>query len=425
MKKIYLLGASLLLLFQFDAYAQEETDPDEVSLKIISTRKPGLKIVEDFNETTGQHYRDPKAPRFLLYDQKREIAFGVGGFVRVRTAYDFGGSPTSDFGFVPATIPVPTDLLTKNRFNMDASKSTLFFKLLGNNDKVGQFQAYVAGRFSGAGGAFVLTDAYVTLLGFTVGRTWSTFNDLAAVPPTIDFQGPNGAAEMRTTQIRYTGDFGKGFSYAVAAEMPNTTGTYAPTQTVETTQRIPDIPVYVQYNWGEKKASHVRAAGVMRNMNYRDVINNTTETETSFGMQLSTNVELTSFMEFYGQITYGKGIAQYINDLSGRGLSLIQNPSKPGKMQAQEALGWFAQIQFNLSKDVYATAGYSQAEVFPDQLTVPDSNYRYGQYIVGNVFYNLTTDFKVGVEYLWGDRVNIDGASASANRVQTLIQFNF
>lgn len=425
MKKIIFPIIAILALSQIGAKAQEQNDPEVVSLKIISTQTPGIEIVEDFHSTTSKHFHDPKAPRFLLYDQQRKIAFGIGGFVRVRTAYDFAGSPTNSFGFIPYSIPVPSDPSNKNNFRMDASKSTLFFKLLGNNSKIGKFQAYVSGSFTGNNDAFVLDDAYISLLGFTVGRTWSTFNDISAVPPTVDFQGPNGAAEMRTTQIRYSHSLADGLSFAIAAELPQTTVTYIPLETAETTQRVPDIPAYLQYNWGKSGSSHIRVAGVMRNINYRNLIANKTETATGYGVQLSSNIQINPIIEFYGQVTYGKGISQYINDLSGNGLSLIKDTGKEGKMKPQEALGWFAQVQFNLTKSLFTTAGYSQAKVFPKVGTAGDSQYRYGQYIVGNIFYNVGSDFQFGLEYLWGNRVDISGEKASANCIQSVIQFNF
>jgi hypothetical protein len=425
MRKISFLIPVFFMFAQINSYAQEQTDPEEITLKIISTKDKGISIVEDFHETMNQHVREPKAPRFLLYDQKREVAFGIGGFVRVRTAYDLGGSLSNSFGFIPSDISVPVNPLTKNGFNMDASKSTIFFKLLGNNSDIGQYQAYVAGRFTGPGNSFAWTDIYVTLMGFTVGHTWSTFNDLSAVPPTVDFQGPNGAAEMRTTQIRYSRNINKNLSFAIAAELPKTTGTFVPQQTAETSQRIPDIPAYLQYNWGNKLESHIRLSGVMRNMNYYDLLTSKTETQTAFGGQLSTNIEFSSLLEFYGQVTYGKGIEQYINDLSGNGLSLVRNPNRAGKMDAQEALAWFAQMQFNLTKSVFTTVGYSQAKLFPKDGAALGSQYRYGQYVVGNVFYNFGSDFQLGLEYLWGNRVNMNGDKAPANCIQTLIQFNF
>jgi len=79
-----------------------------------------------------------------------------------------------------------------------------------------------------------------------------------------------------------------------------------------------------------------------------------------------------------------------------------------------------------MTSALYTTVGYSQAKIFPQVSTGADAEkYRYGQYLVGNVFYNVGTDFQLGLEYLWGDRVNRNTQKASANCVQALIQFNF
>jgi len=417
----FILGAVLT------AKAQDEkkSASDSVSLRLVHTKSKGNDIVDFLHATTSKHFHDPKAPRFLLYDQQHKIAFGIGGYVRMRTAYDFNGSPTNSFGFIPNSIPVPKDPLTKNNFRMDASKSTVFFRLIGDNDQIGKFQAYVSGSFTGVNSSFVLDDAYVSLLGFTVGRTWSTFNDVAVIPPTVDFQGPNGVAEMRTTQIRFSNYITDNVSFGIAAELPQTTGTYAPMKNTETTQRIPDFPAYVQVGWGADQSSHARVAGVLRNINYRDLVANKTETATGYGVQLSSLAKLAPFITFYGQATYGKGVAEYINDLSGRGLSLVNDNNEVGKMIPQEALGWFTQLQFNMTSSLYTTFGYSQAKLFPQVTDDNSDKYRYGQYVVGNIFYNVGTDFQLGLEYLWGDRVNMNKQKAGANCVQAMIQFNF
>lgn len=425
MKKLFVVSLIFGTFLKANAQEEKANPVDSVSMKIIHSRVPGVDIIDFLRSTTSKHVHDPNPPRFLLYDQQHKVAFGIGGYVRVRTAYDINGSPTNSFGFIPNSIPVPADPLTKNTFRMDASKSTLFFKLVGDNSKIGKFQAYISGSFTGVNSSFALDDAYISLLGFTVGRTWSTFNDVAVIPPTVDFQGPNGVAEMRTTQIRYSNMLSERLSFGIAAELPQTTGTYVPLETTETTQHVPDIPVYLQYNWGKGDVSHVRVAGVMRNISYRDLVVNKTETATGYGVQLSSTAQITPFAKFYGQATYGKGIAQYINDLSGRGLSLVKDADKEGKMLPQEALGWFTQVQFNLSSSVFTTVGYSQAKIFPQSTQGIGEKYRYGQYVVGNIFYNVGTDFQFGLEYLWGNRVNINNDKAAANCVQAMVQFNF
>lgn len=429
-KKI--LAPMLATLFIASYSANAQNNMDEESLIEESSNADGVTVIEAFKETMGDHFTDPKAPNFIYYDKKKNIALGLGGNVRVRTSYDFDGSPSSSDGFVPYTIPVPGDKLTRNRLAMDAGNSTLFFKVLGNNTKLGQYQLYLSANFSGKNYGFVLQDAYIKMLGFTIGRTWSTFNDLAAIPPTVDYQGPNGAAEMRTEQIRYSRNFTDQLSFGVAAEISQTTGRFGQSiKDLEMSQRVPDIPMYFQYAFGQKNSSHVRVAGVLRTMNYMNEVQDKTKYATGYGVQVSSKIDVCPFFTFYGQMTYGDGIAQYINDLSGNGLSLVsaadQSNGPTGKMKAVEAMGWFVQGRFNITSDIYATAGYSQAKIFPgvDKISLPDTNYRYGQYIVGNLFYNITSDFQLGIEYLYGNRVNINGEKGHANRIETLIQYNF
>lgn len=433
MKKRILLPVIALLGISSLAVNAQETVGE--SITILSTKDDNAEIIEAFKETESKHFSDPKAPRFLLYDQKRKVAFAIGGNVRLRAAYDMDGSPTSKDAFIPYTIPTGSNSFDRSKFDMSVAHSTLFFKLLGDNDKLGQYQVYVSGIF-GTDNTFKLQDAYIQMLGFTIGRTWSTFNDLAAVPPTIDWQGPNGAAEMRTEQIRYTRNITDQLSFGVAAELSQTTGRYGqPIEDLKQSQRVPDVPAYLQYAFGANNGSHVRLAGVWRNMNYEReftnaegaIIDRKTKFATGYGVQLSSKVNINPMFTMYAQMNYGNGIAQYINDLSGNGLSLVGDKKDEGKMKAPEAMGWFVQGQVNFTPNLYATAGYSQARVMSkrDKLDLQDTDYRYGQYIVTNVFYNLTSDLQLGLEYLHGDRVNFNKDKGHANRVQALVQFNF
>ena len=431
-KKILLPVIALLGMSSVSLKAQETVGE---SITILSIKDDSTEIVEAFKETESEHFADPKAPRFLLYDQKRKVAFGIGGNVRLRTAYDFDGSPSSKDAFIPYSIPTGGGNMDRSKFDMNVAHSTLFFKLLGDNDKLGQYQVYVSGAFA-TDNTFKLEDAYVKVLGFTIGRTWSTFNDLAAVPPTIDWQGPNGAAEMRTEQIRYTRGITDQLSFGAAVELSQSTGRYGqPINDLKQSQRLPDVPVYLQYAFGANNGSHVRLAGVMRNMNYgRDftneegtVINAKTKYLTAYGVQLSSKVNINPMFTLYGQVNYGNGIAQYINDLSGNGLSLVGDKNDKGKMKAPKAVGWFVQGQVNFTPSLYATAGYSQARIMSkqDKFDLQDTDYSYGQYMVGNVFYNLTSDLQLGLEYLYGNRVDFNKDKGHANRIQALVQFNF
>ena len=86
-----LLGMSLLPLC---ANAQKKViieDKEPNSIMFVSRDKAGDEIIRIMEETQLKRFHEPKAPRFLLTDQKGKFALGIGGYVRATAEYDFGG----------------------------------------------------------------------------------------------------------------------------------------------------------------------------------------------------------------------------------------------------------------------------------------------------------------------------------------------
>ena len=298
---------------------------------------------------------------FLLTDQQGKFALGIGGYLKTTMEYDFNGI-VDDVDFIPALIPQPGSTSVRNQFQMDASTSTIFLKLVGRTKHLGNFIVYTAGNFRGSGKTFELQNAYLSFLGFTMGYDTGLFMDLAAAPPTIDFQGPDGMTFYRATQLRYEANVMKGLKVGVGVEMPSVDGT--PAQDVRIgKQRMPDIPAYVQYSWA--KASHIRVGGILRSMTYEDQVNNKAKSLTGWGIQASGTARLGGF-QLYGQYTYGRGIAQYLNDISNLNVDIVPLADESGRMQVLPMKGWYAGLQYNFSKRVFASATYSQSRLFTE-----------------------------------------------------------
>ena len=329
---------------------------------IISKDKNGKEeLINVFEETQRPHFHDPRAPRFLLTDQQGKFALGIGGYLKTTMEYDFNGI-VDDVDFIPALIPQPGSTSVRNQFQMDASTSTIFLKLVGRTKHLGNFIVYTAGNFRGSGKTFELQNAYLSFLGFTMGYDTGLFMDLAAAPPTIDFQGPDGMTFYRATQLRYEANVMKGLKVGVGVEMPSVDGT--PAQDVRIgKQRMPDIPAYVQYSWA--KASHIRVGGILRSMTYEDQVNNKAKSLTGWGIQASGTARLGGF-QLYGQYTYGRGIAQYLNDISNLNVDIVPLADESGRMQVLPMKGWYAGLQYNFSKRVFASATYSQSRLFTE-----------------------------------------------------------
>ena len=240
------------------------------------------------------------------------------------------------------------DTQVRNQFQMDAGTSTIFLKLVGRTKHLGNFIVYTAGNFRGSGKTFELQNAYLSSSASRWAMTRAVM-DLAACPPTIDFQGPDGMTFYRATQLRYEANLMKGLKVGVGVEMPSVDGTPAKDVRINK-QRMPDIPAYVQYSW--TKGSHVRVGGILRSMTYEDEVSNKAKSITGWGIQASATVGLGNFRA-YGQFTYGKGIAQYLNDMSNLNVDIVPVADEAGRMQVLPMRGWVCGVANITSRSVF------------------------------------------------------------------------
>ncbi|RGM46252.1 MULTISPECIES: porin [Bacteroides] len=406
-------------------HAQKKVIIEDESSKgvvLVTMDKAGNEIIRIMNESQLPHIHEPQAPRFLLMDRKGKFALGIGGYVRATAEYDFGGI-VDDIDFIPAFIPNSSKI--KNQFQMDANTSTIFLKLVGHTKLLGDFIVYTAGNFrNGSNKGFQLQNAYVSFRDITVGYTYGGFMDLGALPSTIDFQGPNGATFYRTTQLAYTYKGLKNFRFNASIEMPSVDGTTNSDLNINQ-QRMPDFTAYAQYGWNN--SSHLRVGALIRSMTYTSSFCDKASSVTGFGVQASTTFNVGKKWQVFGQATYGKGIGQYLNDISNLNVDIVPDPDKEGKMQALPMLGWYAGLQYNVCPKVFLSSTYSMSRLYSDN-GYPDavgSTYHYGQYFVANMFWNVTSNMQVGAEYLRGWRNNFDNSTHHANRINLLVQYSF
>lgn len=422
MKKSILLFA---LLPAFTVCMAQSTDSIPSRAVIVSgdaTNPDHIGNIAEMYSRANLAFEDPAAPRFLFLDKKGTVALGIGGYVKAVGEYDLCGAVDNN-DFYTNKIPVPFDPAQRQRFGATAAHSSIFLKLVTNRTKVGRIIVYMQTNFTGNNGGYgmALKQAYVTIGHLTLGKARSTFADGPAMAPTIDDQGPSGQTTAKNLMVQYSSPSYHGFSYAISAEVPSADYTLGHT-TSEIDQRFPDIPAYIQYAWN-KGDSHFRLSGIFRELSYRDTEGSgSNHFHTGWGVQVSTVTDITGGLSFFGHYTYGKGIASYINDLDGLGYDLI--PDGNGKLKAPAMSGWTAGLQYHFTPDFFVSASYSRAQLYNTSGMSSDT-YRYGQYIAANMFYNIIPDLRVGVEYLHGNRNDINRETGHANRLEAMLQYSF
>ena len=424
MKRVFLLSVmTFVITIVFAKPSEGKVEKERALIFITGDNVPTeLKVTVDlFKESESPYFQDPRAPRFIMVDRKNRVAFGIGGYVKATTSYDFAGI-ANDIDFVTYDIPVPKGDFNKSQILMDASTSRLFFKLVGQNRVLKKFSAYIETDFRGNNYSLRLRQAYLSFRGMIMGQTWSTFVDLAAIPPTIDFEGPTASVAARNVQFRYSIPFKDKWEFAIALENPNYSATLNDYVQIAK-QRCPDIPMYLQYKW--KNGSHLRFSGILRGMRYNNLLNAEGRTAFGWGVQMSGIANMSAKFTLYYQGVYGKGISKYINDLGGNNLDLAISENG-GELKPIPVAGGVMGLQYNILDNLFASVNYSYLRLFDDgDILYSPSMYKQGQYLAANMFMTLDNDWQFGVEYLWGARKNQDDMKSYANRIQIMAQYNF
>ena len=395
---------------------------------IIEQREAVNNAKNVFQATQRTGFHQAHNPQVIFTSRDNRFALGVGGYVNLRTSYDFKGA-VDDIDFVPYKIPIYATYANRQRIMMDATTSRIFTKAVVNSPKLGPVLAYVDMDFRG-GAQFSyaprLRSAYVSLLGFTAGRDVTTFCDLQAAPTTVDFQGPNAYNFNFATMLRYEHSLLQDhLTLGLALEMPVVSGTYGE-NFLPISQRVPDIPMYVEYSWGRECRSHVRASAVLRNMYLHNAVKGENTSLFGWGVQLSGRMAVCDMVTLFFNGIYGKGITPYIQDLTGSGLDFTPNPKDTTQIQTTPMWAVQGAAQVDIIPSLLSVSGgYSVARVDKENGFYSADEYRRGTYIFGNVFYHVTDNFTLAAEYLYGGRKNMDTMKGSANRISIMMQYNF
>ncbi|MBD5370533.1 MAG: hypothetical protein HDR80_05200 [Bacteroides sp.] len=420
MKKTILVSAAILT-----ALGAAATPPMHKEPRSSNPLKD--KAHEVFTENAPDGLKDV-VPHFAIFGKEDKFYLGISGQVTATLGWDFGAPVSNPNELITYDIEPVADG-DHTRFHLSAMQSGLFFNFVGLPDSKDRIGAFI-GMYFLNDYAPVLQYAYLKYRGIKAGYDYSTFSDNGAMPPTIDFEGPNSGTAFPVAMASYTYDFGKKKDWSVTAGLELPQYSITPSHiTRAVSQAVPDIPVALKYSWNRKN-DWVRLSGVVRNMNYRNIPDDKNIDVVGWGVALSGTAEIAPGLRGYWNGVYGRGIASYIQDLTGNGMDLTPCGSG-GALKASNTWGAFGGLQYDFSPSVYCSATYSHVRNYAKEWngisdgTDYGAQYRYAQYAVGNVFWQISPILKTGIEYIYARRVNNDGSQAHVSRLQTMLQLSF
>ena len=238
----------------------------------------------------------------------------VDGYAKLDTIVDAKPAGNTD-QFVPSTIPVGlSDALRTAATTMHVRQTRLNLDFRSPTE-VGEFRTFAELDFYGSGGPVDprMRHFYGQVANVLIGQTWTTFTDVDAFPDTLDFSGPAGMSVLRQAQLRYTQPLAAGQSLALAIERPITQAPASLGPSGAAYSPAPDVVARYRY---ERPRGHLQVGSIFRSLGYR--VAETNATTLGVGLGVAVAVKPAGGRDLLlGSLVYGKGVARYIDNLSG------------------------------------------------------------------------------------------------------------
>jgi len=342
------------------------------------------------------------------------------GYVKFNTYYDYSGLKSSE-GFLTYEIPVDP-LLNKNYTGLYAgARQSRLGMETSINSKIGLIRTYIEGDFAGSDYplAFRLRHAFGQIGFWTLGHTWSTFTDLAAIPQTVDLEGPNSGVYVRHGLIRYERRSGDDdLEYGISLENPRKDFVNNFDSLGIDLQQSFDIAARLRFEPGD--LGHFQFALVVREIFYSHPTG--PKYLSGFGFQLSGRINSSERTRVSFQGVYGSAISRYITTLEGRGLDVYPRPD--GIMDPLRSSGSYLSFEYFWRRNWSFSAITGMVFLWYPR-TEPDDSFKSSYYGSLNAFWEPIEILKVGTELTFGQRNNHDGKSGTASRLQFAAIFYF
>jgi hypothetical protein len=368
----------------------------------------------------------------------KNTSMEISGFVNLDMIYDFDRvAPIYESTLVPTTIPTrPDQYGTNGNFIVSIRQSRLAFTseaVTPFGDASGWIEFDLFGTGSDAGDTtFNLRHAWAEIGRLGAGQTWSTFMDISTWPNVYDWWGPSGMALNRNPMLRYTVPLDdRGSHWAVALEKQNgsfNAGIFkeiAPglADTLQPKSKAPDVVARwrTENDWG-----HFQAAGVARLLTVEAADNaelRGEQDEFGYGFNLTGIINVFDRDQVKYGLTWGEGIASFINDGGGSNLApeLVGTVAQATTM---ESWGYMLYYDHYWSDEWSTSIGLSQNFNDLTNLQLTDQPETV-TYMSTNLFYSPSPQFVTGFEALYGKLETADGSSGSDFRIQFVTRYNF
>lgn len=258
-----------------------------------------------------------------------------------------------------------------------------------------------------------LRQAFFSYGNWMAGQAWTTFQDLGALPETIDFVGSSdGSVFGRQPQVRYS----RG-PWQLAVENSQTvTGTSASAAATESNDNsMPDLVARYTH---KGDFGHVSLAALGRQIRNKD--NAVSDSANGFGISLSGKVRVFAADDIRFMLTHGQGIGRYVG-LNSANDAVV---NADGELDTIDITAGYVTFRHAWNEKLRSSFQLASFEADNPASASADATKSVRSGLV-NLIYNVTPRLEVGVEALHAEREVEGGADGTLDRLQFMAKHSF
>lgn len=345
-----------------------------------------------------------------------QTLFRLGGYAKLDAIADARDAGDEN-QFVTAAIPVGRPEHGSGNFNLHARQTRFSFEARRPTSH-GSLRFYLENDFFGSadGYQFRLRHAYGQLGNTYAGYGYSSFMDADALPDTLDFEGPGGAAYLLVAGVHHSFSLGKGNTLTVAAEDPGSE-VAVDQDLARVSNRYPDLSLALRM---ERSWGHLQLAGVGRSLGYRQ--DGHDDHAMGGGLSFSGSLSMHEQDLLLFALLAGKGISRYVADISGSGLDAFIDADM--RLQPLRVQGGYLAYTHYWSPRWRSNLVHGALRLQRDA-GLAGEVFRHSQYSAVNLIWSPSPSWTMGMELLYGRLQLQDGQRADALRLQGSLQYNF
>jgi hypothetical protein len=260
-----------------------------------------------------------------------------------------------------------------------------------------------------------MRQAFITYDNWLFGQAWSTFQNVGALPDSLDFIGVSaGTVFNRQPMVRWSKN-----GWQIAAEQPETVvTTRSGGRVVTSDDTIPDV--IARYNLDRKWGS-LAVAGIARKLTMsRDDFGNADDA-LGYGVSLSGKIRVGAKDDIRFMATTGDGLGRYI------GVNIVNDAAVTAQGELDPIFTWsgFAAYQHHWGGRLRSTLAGSYFKADNPVLLTTNQVTDQSWNGLANLIWNPVDPLDFGIELLYAQRTLEDGRSGDLRRLMLSTRYNF